>query len=222
VAPTLRCWTATNAGAATADDSLAYRDAHPGADITFCSSDWIDESGGAMGLPFRRCHAVFSFSQLLEHYAVGNTSALVLLRIALARAGSGTPAGAVVKDADLVPRSALLRPDNIHAIRQSLTGHRRHAPRYRATGRICTRSSEALIQQFAKIAPEAIGVGGAPKPHEYVALLRLPGPPGGPHAGSHASRRPSRPAVSLVKQAQDAGKAHPHPVQVAARFGAIT
>jgi len=136
---------------------VAYMAAHPEADVTFCSSDWIDEGGRSIGLHSRRCRGVFPFRQLLEDYAVGNTSALVLRRSALDQAGPCNPRWRITKDVDLVLRIALLRPDNVHAIPQALTEYRRHDAQVSRNWEEMYAEVEALNQQFTGIAPEATG-----------------------------------------------------------------
>jgi glycosyltransferase involved in cell wall biosynthesis len=134
---------------------VAYMDRHPGADATFCSSDWIDDGGRKIGLHSRRCQGAFSFSQLIEDYVVGNTSALVLRRSALEQVGQCNPRWRITKDADLVLRVALLRPDNIHALPQVLTEYRRHGAQVSRNWREMYSEVEALNGEFARIAPAA-------------------------------------------------------------------
>jgi glycosyltransferase involved in cell wall biosynthesis len=136
-------------------EHVACMDAHPGADVTFCSSDWIDGVGNNMGLHSRRCRGAFSFSQLIEDYAVGSTSAVVIRRSALDRAGHCNPRWRFAKDVDLVLRIAMLRADNIQAIPQALTEYRRHGSQMSRNWEELYDELEALNLQFTAIAPAA-------------------------------------------------------------------
>jgi glycosyltransferase involved in cell wall biosynthesis len=132
-----------------------YFEAHPDADVTFCRSAWIDELGQDIGLHSRRCRGAFSFRQLLEDYAIGNTSAVVLRRAALVEAGYCKPRFRVCKDAELVLRIALQRPDNVHTIPRTLTEYRRHGTQVSRNWDEMRAEWDLLIQELERAAPEA-------------------------------------------------------------------
>jgi glycosyltransferase involved in cell wall biosynthesis len=130
---------------------LEYLEAHPGADVTFCRSTWIDEQGREIGLQSRRCQGTFNFGQLLEDYAIGNTSAVVLRRATLVQAGYCNPHWRICKDADLVLRIALQRPDNVHAIPRTLTEYRRHGAQVSRNWQELRSEWDELIREFERI-----------------------------------------------------------------------
>jgi glycosyltransferase involved in cell wall biosynthesis len=153
---------------------VEYLDAHPDADATFCRSAWIGESGRDTGLQSRRCEGTFSFSQLLEDYAIGNTSALVLRRTALTQAGYCNPRWRICKDAELVLRIALLRPDNVHAIPRTLTEYRRHGAQVSRNRQGLRSEWDELIREFEGITPavtRSVARGSRSNMARYCAFL---------------------------------------------------
>jgi glycosyltransferase involved in cell wall biosynthesis len=151
-----------------------YLEANSGADVTFCRSTWIDEFGRDIGLQSRRCQGPLSFGQLLEDYTIGNTSAVVLRRAALVEAGYCNPRLRICKDADLVLRIALQRPDNVHAIPRTLTEYRRHGAQVSRNWEEMRAEWNVMIREFERIAPadtKGVARGSRSNMARYCAFL---------------------------------------------------
>ena len=106
---------------------VEFLESHPEADLTFSWSRLIDELGRRLGLHTRHWTGPLSFDEMLSDFVIGNTSAVVMRRSALDRAGWFDPELARYYDMELFLRVALLGPNNVHAIPAELTFYRRHS-----------------------------------------------------------------------------------------------
>lgn len=100
--------------------------AHPDMDLTFDWSRTIDESDADLGLSSRAWTGAISFEQLLEDFVIRTTSAIVIRRAAIERAGWFDAGLLRVYDLDLCLRVAALKTKNCMAVPECLTLYRRH------------------------------------------------------------------------------------------------
>jgi glycosyltransferase involved in cell wall biosynthesis len=107
----------------------AHRDclvAHSDVDLTFDWSRTVDESGADLDMSSRTWKGSISFEQLLEDFVIRTTSAIVIRRAAIEKAGWFRADLLRVYDLDLCLRIAALKPENCRAVPQCLTLYRRH------------------------------------------------------------------------------------------------
>jgi glycosyltransferase involved in cell wall biosynthesis len=138
------------------ENHVAFLNAHPEVDLTFSWSRIIDERGRDTGLTTCAREGPTSFSELLADNVIGNGSALVLRREALAAAGgidATLPAG---YDLDAWLRVGLLRPGNLWAIPEFLTYYRRRRGQMTGDVALMERSFDLLVQKARSLAPDAV------------------------------------------------------------------
>lgn len=142
---------------------VAFLEDHPEVDLTFSWSRLVDESGRRLALHTRHWRGPLSFQQMLMDFVIGNTSAVVIRRLALDGAGWFDPELSHYYDMELFLRVALLRPNNVHAIPEELTFYRRHEGQMsrdwrrmaRDWDRVLERMCAGAAQEVAAIQPQA-------------------------------------------------------------------
>ena len=132
-----------------------FLESHGAADLTFSWSRIIDESGVETGLTSPPWLGPVSFSELLADNVIGNASALVFRREALADAGGIDPTLEAYFDLDACLRIGALRQGNLWAIPEFLTLHRRRAGQITEDIEKLDRSFEQLLQKAKWFAPRA-------------------------------------------------------------------
>jgi glycosyltransferase involved in cell wall biosynthesis len=153
---------------------LEFLAAHPTVDLTFSWSRFIDGDGQPLGLPASRWRGSVSFVQLLADFVIGNTSSVVARREALDRVGWFDPNLRRCFDQDAFLRIALLRPNNVSAIEETLTLYRRHQNQMSRDWRAMRADWERMLEKLRALAPgEVAAVEGlaAANTHRYLAFL---------------------------------------------------
>jgi len=135
---------------------VEFLDRHPEVDLTFSWSRMIDERGSDTGLTTRLWNGPLSFDELLADNVIGNGSALVLRREALAAAGGIDSTLEACYDLDAWLRVALLRPGNVCAIPEFLTSYRRRRGQMTGDVEIMERSFHRVVEKARKLAPGAV------------------------------------------------------------------
>ncbi|MBM3745384.1 MAG: glycosyltransferase family 2 protein [Acidobacteria bacterium] len=153
---------------------LEFMAAHPAVDLTFSWSRFIDEDGKPLSLHTRHWRGCVSFSQLLADFVIGNTSSVVGRREALDRVGWFDPNLRRCFDQDAFLRVALLRPNNVCAIEETLTLYRRHPRQMSRDWRAMRTDWERMLEKLRALAPDEVAaVEGlaAANTHRYLAFL---------------------------------------------------
>jgi len=153
---------------------LEFLAAHPTVDLTFSWSRFIDEDGQPLGLPTSRWRGSVSFARLLADFVIGNTSSVVARREALDRAGWFDATLRRCFDQDAFLRIALLRPNSVCAIEETLTLYRRHPRQMSRDWRAMRADWERMLEKMRALAPgEVAAVEGlaAANTHRYLAFL---------------------------------------------------
>ena len=131
-------------------------DAHPDTDLTFDWSRRIDERDRDLGLPSRPWRGTIAFEELLDDFVIGNTSALVLRREAIGKAGPFDTALRRLYDLDLCLRIAAQRTGNCRAVPRQLTLYRRHAGQMSRDWRGLRAEWEWLLGRVPGYAPQPV------------------------------------------------------------------
>jgi Glycosyl transferase family 2 len=137
---------------------VQFLDSHPGADLTFSWSRIIDEEGRDTGLTSPMWDGPVSLSELLADNVIGNGSALVFRRDALAAAGGIDTSFDACYDLDAWLRIGALRQGNLWAIPEFLTSYRRRAGQTTADVPVMERSFEQLLQKARWFAPRPVAL----------------------------------------------------------------
>jgi glycosyltransferase involved in cell wall biosynthesis len=106
---------------------VEFLEQHPDVDLSFSWFRVVNEEGRDIGLASNRYLGRIDFSGLLADFVIGASSNVVVRREALAQAGGPDPSLSRYYDLDLCLRVALLRPNNVAAIRRDLMHYRRHS-----------------------------------------------------------------------------------------------
>ncbi len=133
---------------------LRFLRAHPESDLTFSQSRIVDEQGRDTGLSTRPWNGVLTFSRLLADNVIGNGSAVVLRREALAQVGLFDRNLEGCYDLDLWLRVARQRPGNIHCIPEELTVYRRRAAQLTKDVAMMERAWLRLLDKMKRLEPE--------------------------------------------------------------------
>lgn len=144
------------------------------ADLSFNWSRRIDDRGVDLGLPSRAWHGTISFEQLLDDFVPGNTSAIVVRRDALSRAGPLNSALPRVYDIDMCLRVAAQRSGNCRAVPGYLTLYRRHAGQMSRDWRKLRQEWEVLLRLVPTYAPRPIArrlAAADSNMHRYFAWI---------------------------------------------------
>lgn len=147
---------------------------YPHADLTFCWSSLIDAAGNELGLANLHWRGPISFEQLSEDFAPGNTSAIVIRREALERAGGFDSGFLRCYDVDLALRIALFENGNCQAVPEVLTLYRRHQGQMSRDWRLLRSEWERLLVRVREYAPAARCTrlaAGDSNMHRYFAWL---------------------------------------------------
>lgn len=126
----------------------------PGLAATFSWYGLIDERGGRIHLATPRWRGPIEFSQLLEDFVIGCTSALILRREAILDAGGFDTQFPRCHDFDLVLRVSLQHRASIQAIPEELALYRRHSGQMSRDWRAMHREWEALVVKMRGLAPQ--------------------------------------------------------------------
>jgi len=126
---------------------------HPETDLTFNWSRSIDENGNDLHLNSRPWRGTISFAELLDDFVIGNTSAIVMRRSAIERAGIMNVALPRVYDFDACLRVAALRAGNCRSVPEYLTCYRRHAGQMSCDWRTLQGEWEHLLRLVPSYAP---------------------------------------------------------------------
>jgi hypothetical protein len=135
---------------------MRWLSAHPESDLTFDYSRMIDQHGVDLGLPSQPWEGVISFERLVEDFVIANTSAMVVRRSALHRAGPFNEAFPRAYDADMCWRVAALRPGNCCSVGKQLTLYRRHTGQMSRDWRQLQREWEELLRAVPGYAPRPL------------------------------------------------------------------
>jgi glycosyltransferase involved in cell wall biosynthesis len=126
---------------------------HPETDLSFSWSRLIDEQGADLHLGSRRWYGPISFQQVLQDFVIGNTSAIVVRRAAIAAVGGLNPGLPRVYDIDLTLRIARLRENNCRSVPQELTLYRRHSRQMSRDWRRLSGEWQTLLRMIPGYAP---------------------------------------------------------------------
>ena len=135
---------------------VEFFEQNPGVDLTFSWSRIVDEQGRDTGLTSRTWEGPVSFAELLADNVIGNGSALIVRREALAAAGGIEPTLAFCHDIDFWLRVALLRPGNLRAIPEFLTFYRRRPGQLTRKIEPMENSFERVLERARKLAPDVV------------------------------------------------------------------
>lgn len=135
---------------------VQFLDTRPAVDLTFSWSRIVDEEGQDTGLTSRLWDGPISFTELLADNVVGNGSALVFRREALAAAGGIDASLEACYDLDAWLRIGALRPGNMWAIPEFLTSYRRRPCQVTQDVVLMERCFEQVIRKARWFAPRAV------------------------------------------------------------------
>ncbi len=135
---------------------VAFLDAHPEVQLSFCWFRVIDETGADIGLRSRRHRGQVSFQALLEDFVIGGSSNIVARRSALAAAGDVDVSFRRIYDLDLCLRVALLGAEAIEAIPRDLMFYRRHSSQITRHLDELRKEWDRLIEKMRGLAPREV------------------------------------------------------------------
>jgi len=150
---------------------VAAMDRDFGLDLSFTWSRLVDDAGQPTGLHSHRWHGQLSFSQMVEDFVIGNTSAVLLRREALEKAGGFDPSFRLYYDMDLFLRVTALRPNNCAAVSQDLTFYRRHSMQISGDWRAMQNEWKRLLAKLEPDAPSKALRRGNANMTRYFAFL---------------------------------------------------
>ncbi len=127
---------------------------HPGLTATFSWYGLIDQRGLRIPLGTHHWRGSIEFSQLLEDFVIGCTSALMMRRDAIREAGGFDTQFPRCHDLDLVLRVSLQHPASICAVPEELALYRRHSGQMSRDWRAMHREWEALVRKMRGLAPQ--------------------------------------------------------------------
>jgi glycosyltransferase involved in cell wall biosynthesis len=135
---------------------LEVMESRPEIDAAFSLSIMIDETGRAVGQTSSRASGLVSFEELLVENPVANGSSLVLRREVFQRARLFDTGLSAFEDLEMWLRAALLRPDNIWCINETLTRYRRRKGQLSGDWRRLEPAWEHFIEKVCSYAPEYV------------------------------------------------------------------
>jgi len=130
--------------------------ANPELDLTFCRSRMIDEQGNNLHITSPRWKGTLSYRQLLISNPAANGSSIFVDREALLRAGYFDTSFSASYDHELWLRVALLRPDNMACIPETLTYYRRRSGQITADPYVMEQGWRQLIDKHRQLNPEIV------------------------------------------------------------------
>ena len=153
---------------------VAFLDAHPDIDVTFSWSRVIDEHGRPVSIHSHRWRGALSFQQLLADFMIRTMSAVVMRKSAIEQAGGFSLTLPRCIDLDFFLRVALLRPNNVHAIPETLTLYRRHSGQRTRNRELMQQAWNQVFESMRRLAPAetaAVEREASSNMHRYFSWL---------------------------------------------------
>jgi glycosyltransferase involved in cell wall biosynthesis len=146
---------------------VAFMQARPEVDLTFCLARTIDEHGRDLGLSSRGWPGPLPFERLLADNLIANCSMVVMRTEALRAAGPLDESLAGAYDYDLYLRIARQRPNNIYCVPEVLSSYRRRTGQITRDWRLMERCIRTVLKRHG------VGAGILAPALEREALCNL-------------------------------------------------